>query len=535
MDRRQFLLGAAASGWLSACRRWGLQPELQGEIVGASWQVGHRLQELRKSGAFQGPREPVEVLILGGGIAALTAAWRLSHGGLEDYLVVELEKELGGNSRAAQYACSAAPWGAHYLPLPTRESTVVLRILEEMKLISGFKPGGEAIFDLDQVVHDPDERLFAFGQWQEGLFPRVGASQRELEQWRNFQRDMESWKQRRDRQGRKVFALPVAFSSRQPEYLGLDLLSMAEYLGRQGWDSPRLRWYVDYCCRDDYGTSLEHTSAWAGIHYFASRDSQPEAEFTWPEGNQRLTRHLQSGLAQRQRTRHLILGLRRQGEEWWVDGWDAARECAVGWKSRKVIFALPTFQRPYLLGEPPRPWLSYAPWTVCNLVLSQAPPSAWESEVALCWDNVLYQSPSLGYVVATHQVSSHPGAPTVFTHYRPWSELEPAEARRRLLKRSWGETVQSVMDELVAVHPDLPGVCTRVDVMNLGHAMARPTPGTLWGKPLREAREPFEGLHFAHSDLSGMSIFEEASYHGVRAAQEVLAAEGLLKEDFLRT
>jgi hypothetical protein len=30
-------------------------------------------------------------------------------------------------------------------------------------------------------------------------------------------------------------------------------------------------------------------------------------------------------------------------------------------------------------------------------------------------------------------------------------------------------------------------------------------------------------VHFAHSDLSGLSIIEEAQAHGVRAADQVLA------------
>ncbi len=31
-------------------------------------------------------------------------------------------------------------------------------------------------------------------------------------------------------------------------------------------------------------------------------------------------------------------------------------------------------------------------------------------------------------------------------------------------------------------------------------------------------------MHFAHSDLSGVALFEEAFYHGLRAAEEVLTA-----------
>ena len=45
---------------------------------------------------------------------------------------------------------------------------------------------------------------------------------------------------------------------------------------RPGWRArastdPQLRWYLDYCCRDDYGAGMAQVSAWAGIHYFASR------------------------------------------------------------------------------------------------------------------------------------------------------------------------------------------------------------------------------------------------------------------------
>jgi len=34
-------------------------------------------------------------------------------------------------------------------------------------------------------------------------------------------------------------------------------------------------------------------------------------------------------------------------------------------------------------------------------------------------------------------------------------------------------------------------------------------------------------LHFAHSDLSAYSVFEEAHAHGVRAADQVLSAAGM--------
>jgi hypothetical protein len=38
----------------------------------------------------------------------------------------------------------------------------------------------------------------------------------------------------------------------------------------------------------------------------------------------------------------------------------------------------------------------------------------------------------------------------------------------------------------------------------------------------QRAAEPIGNVHFAHSDLSGFSLFEEAQYRGVAAAEQVL-------------
>jgi hypothetical protein len=56
--------------------------------------------------------------------------------------------------------------------------------------------------------------------------------------------------------------------------------------------------------------------------------------------------------------------------------------------------------------------------------------------------------------------------------------------------------------------------------------MIRPTPGFIWGAARREAARPLGPVHFAHSDLSGLSIFEEAQWRGIAAAEAVLAALG---------
>ncbi|MBX3168699.1 MAG: FAD-dependent oxidoreductase [Candidatus Eremiobacteraeota bacterium] len=527
MKRRLFLQGALSLPWLAGCLSRS-EGGLQGGIVGANFWLGHRLrQPLPRAGT---PRR-VDVLIAGGGVAGLAAAWRLRQAGVENFELLELESEVGGNSRAAHYSESAAPWAAHYLPVPTREATVVRRLLSEMGLLRGGR------LEEAELCHSNEERVFVLGRWEEGIFPKAGASSDDFRQLREFEEHIRNWQKWRDAKGRKAFAIPVAWSSPEPEVRALDQENMADYLTRHGWTSPRLRWYVEYGCRDDYGCSLQNTSAWAGLHYFASRDGggfEPkDMQFVWPEGNHRLVQHLASGLGDRVRTGRLVTRIEASGKRWVVEACDREGRMA-SWSAAGVIFALPTFLRPYLLKEPVRPAFSYAPWTVCNLVLERLPESVAAAGMALSWDNVIYDSPGLGYVVATHQTQSHLQGPSVWTYYRPWAELEPARARQRMLAADWSEVCQQVFAELGPVHPDLREVCRRLEVMQLGHAMVRPSPGFLWSSERREAALPQPGLYYAHSDLSGLSIFEEASYQGVRAAQELLAERGRKGEDFLR-
>jgi hypothetical protein len=58
--------------------------------------------------------------------------------------------------------------------------------------------------------------------------------------------------------------------------------------------------------------------------------------------------------------------------------------------------------------------------------------------------------------------------------------------------------------------------------MRMGHAMIRPAVGSIFSEERRHLARFNERILFANSDLSGISIFEEAQYHGVEAAQKVL-------------
>jgi hypothetical protein len=60
--------------------------------------------------------------------------------------------------------------------------------------------------------------------------------------------------------------------------------------------------------------------------------------------------------------------------------------------------------------------------------------------------------------------------------------------------------------------------------MRMGHAMARPKVGAIFSPERRALAKPLGRILFANSDLSGFSIFEEAQYRGVLAAERLLNA-----------
>jgi hypothetical protein len=135
-------------------------------------------------------------------------------------------------------------------------------------------------------------------------------------------------------------------------------------------------------------------------------------------------------------------------------------------------------------------------------------------------------------VVATHQTLADEG-PTVWTYYRPFAGMDPDAARRQLASTDHATFCDAILSDLGRAHDGLERLVERIDVWRWGHAMIRATPGFIWGPGRSRAAEPFGRVHFAHSDLSGLPLFEEAQFHGVRAAEEVLRARGRVAPSLL--
>jgi len=531
LTRREFILGgfgAVGLGLLGKLSWPGLSNSLgitrakvPGSIVGASSSLGHMLRDGK---SFPIPSQVIEtdVAIIGGGIAGLSAAWKLGKSNIK-CLILELEKNLGGNSQSGENAVSQYPWGAHYVPLPTEESVHVRELFEEIGVIKGYDENKTPIYDEYYLCREPDERLYIYGRWQDGLVPVLGASPTDKAQYKKFFDTMDGFKKAFGADNKKAFAIPLDFSSKDEKYLQYDRISMKEFMQNQGLNSEPLNWYINYCCRDDYGSGYDKISAWAGIHYFASRNgkaanSQSQNVVTWPAGNGWLVNKLKTIISAENKTTALVYSVTKEKHGVSTKYFDPAKNISVEVKSKTAIMAAPHFISARLTGDHIPDSLSYAPWMVANITLDK-PPAGQGTE--LSWDNVIYNSNLLGYVVATHQNLNRVTNETVITYYWPLNHLDPKEARKEALARKYEDWQNIILDELLRVHPELDGKIRNMDVWLWGHGMVRPVPGYIWGEDRKIMNKTKPPIFYAHSDMSGISIFEEAQYHGVKAAEAV--------------
>ena len=520
---------------------------IDGGFSGTTPERGHLLREPWPDRAPDTTRT-VHTLIAGGGIAGLAAARALRLAGHDDFALLELEDHAGGNSRGGAVLGIACPLGAHYLPVPGDDARAVQDFLEELGLRR--RVAGRWQYDERHLCHSPQERLFFKGQWQDGLLPVQGVGTATLAQYRRFAQAVGA-AQRAAR-----YAIPLQKSAFAPVQLAQDAMTFKAWLAAEGLSDPQLLWYLDYCCRDDFGGGIGTVSAWAGLHYFASRHGfhapepgagmgEREADagvLTWPQGNGWLSERLAAPLGDRLHTGRVVHRIEPGRHGVTVDALDVVSGRRERWQARQVVVALQVHVAARVVQPLPAALreraagLRSAPWLVANLRLRA--PLNDRPGAAPSWDNVLYGSAGLGYVDAMHQSLAPVPGPTVLTWYHALGDVPGGRAQ--LLQRPWSHWRDAVLAELGAAHPDLAAKTLRIDITRYGHAMAVPVPGVL--NQIRLQRSSIQRkqlskseysdaliwpdaplLAFAHSDWSGYSVFEEAFTLGHAAGAAIAA------------
>ncbi|MCK6515269.1 FAD-dependent oxidoreductase [Myxococcota bacterium] len=530
LSRRELLLGASALGL--GCTE---TPPPRGPVPVAETLPGlaasaHRLRNGKPQTGVSGV-ERVDLLIVGAGAAGVSAAWRVARAGFRGSVSwLELGDRPGGTAAMGSGPSGEFPLGAHYITLPSPEAAHVRLMLQDLGIIQGFDAEGRPRYRETDLCFDPEERLFYGGRWEPGLWPEAALSADDRAQKAHFDALTGRLTQARGADDRPAFAIPIARSSHDPTLRALAEQSFASFLDAEGLHSPALRAWLRYAARDDFGAELHQISAWAGLHYHCARRPDPATPLgttvlTWPGGNGALIGALLKRVPYTPRLGVLVVSCEPEAEGWRLAALDGSALIEI--QAKAVIMALPVHVVNRLVKRPAPQRAESAPWRVVNLHVDRLPT---QEGVKAAWDSVIWGAEGLGYVTNTHQTGAFGQGPATLTCYEPLSGDSPDASRAILLKERPQDAVDRVLDDLSAAMPGLRDRVVGAEVCPWGHGTAIPAVGLHRVGALDEAARPLPGLSFASADLSGMSLFEEASFHGCRAAEEVLIGLGALPD-----
>lgn len=491
------------------------------KITGTNHVLGHKLW------AKDFPKFSEEIhtkyLIVGGGISGLSACRFLSQNNQNDYLLLEMENRLGGNSSNGQNQFSKFPLGAHYLPLPNKENTELIEFLRDCGIYQGDDENGEPVLDEYQMTFPQQERLFYKNVWQNDIVPQKGIDIKTQKEFDRFFKTMDDFRRKKDAHGKYWFAIPVHDSSIGNDAVKLEKVIFKDWLKEHDYTSEELLWLLDYSCRDDYGLGIDFVSAWAGIHYFAGRKNNwsqkyKDQVFTWPEGNAMLAKHLSKFTNGKHKSGHLVFEV-NINDKVEVLSFDNLTRKTVKIIAEKVLFTGPQFVAERIFSSKKASSFNYVPWLLTTITLK----NEFGGDEELAWDNVIYGSAGLGYIFDQHQNVEQIIGEKVITYYRSFSSNDCKKARRKLYSMKESELKTLVLDDLKKAHPLIEDFILEMDFHKIGHAMIAPVPDQIFGEETQKAKEPIDGkIFFAHTDLSGISIFEEAFYQGLRTAQQMI-------------
>jgi len=521
--RRGFLktlaVGITASAFLQSCKQQ--VEKLLFKVTGTNHILGHRLRTMD----FPKPTKTVNenIVIIGSGISGLSAARWLTLHNETDFKVLELESKMGGNSSFGENKQGKYPVAAHYLPLPNEGNKELIDFLSEEKIISHFNDEQQPVYAEEHLCYDPHERLFIYNYWQEGLIPLYGLNTNDMDFFKRFDQHIHIFKEAKGLDGKFAFDIPMRKSSSDPKFRALDEITFEKWLVTNHLKNDHLYTHLNYCCKDDYGVGIDKVSAWAGLHYFCARKNKNNTVLTWPEGNGYLMTLLGKHAVQQISYEQLVYKVFHVDHKVHIYVYDAKTKSSYKIIANKALLATPQYINGYLMEE--RKQLSknfnYAPWLTATLTVNKFPIG---EGAPLSWDNVIYNGFGLGYIFNQHQsLSAQHTSPFSITYYAALCEKDLVAERKQLLSWSNEKWKTMVLNDLEKAHYKISEHVTEIELHKKGHGMISPFPNFIFSNALKLAQQPIANkIFFAHSDLSGISIFEEAFDQGIRAAKQIL-------------
>ena len=287
-------------------------------------------------------------------------------------------------------------------------------------------------------------------EWHAGLYPRAGASPRRPRAALPVRaRDARASPRCRDAKGRRAFAVPTRRSSDDAELHRPRPDLDARVARANGFTSQRLRWFVEYACRDDFGGEPRRDLG-VGRHPLlrlaparatdAGRGAGAVPDLARGE---RPARRTTSRSPPRGRivTGALVFDVvpRRREARPSSSGTSTPRRTRSSPSRRAhAVCALPKFAAAHVLAPwreaPPGvpPAFEYAPWLVANVTLSGAAEGAGRSRSRGTTSSTTRRRSATSSRRTRRARSGRDHGPTVLTYYHAFAGEEAKAAREKL-------------------------------------------------------------------------------------------------------
>lgn len=477
---------------------WGAQaqavlPQAFDEVD--HFDVAHRVRDGWKTPVPE-PSAACEVVIVGGGISALTAAWRLAD---RKIMLLEKEAETGGNSRAREFAGCRYALGAFMNQGPMAPFEEFFRDLN-VPLVE--VPGrNHAWAGAGRMVRDP----LGAGL---GQLPFAVREIKALEQATAL---LHRYQPRTAGAHQGIF-FPRAENSEALRALDRTTL-WAEYerlgLGTQG------RNFYDALISARVGDSGEMLSAWMGSYLLSSAVAR---NYTAPGGHavfsQALRRRIPANVV---RTGFTVTRVAQRPEgKVWVTGSRADGQVETI-EAETAILGVPKFYcmrmveglahaRPNALSQ-----FTYNAYLVAQVFLRERIDVPFET----CAPGNFAR-----FIVAPDQLpgNARSDGGGLLTIYIPYPRTA---GRERLFSADAKMLAERIVRDVESVFPAARGKVETVTLYRWGHPMLTTRPGM--DDALEQARESFGRVAFAHSDSFGITGLYSAIWTGMNAEAEARA------------
>jgi protoporphyrinogen/coproporphyrinogen III oxidase len=489
-NRRDFIkfvvAGAVTAGCpidlsLVAAQAGDAQKNHPADVDGEDNRICH---QVRDGKIFTRPASSArhDVVIVGGGVSGLTAAYRLQH---RDFLLLEKEPHWGGNAYAMDYEGSVYATGSAFLTKDEHAYPFSKEI--------GLEP---------LPVNSPDASIIhgelVLDTWGEGL-SKLPYSESIREGFKKFKKEMLAIDV--EKRGKELFNKPFS-----------DFL--------KGYPAELKQWWDNFG-PSNWGATSEDTAAALAIGTLREMadESGTDDRYTWPGGLGAITKKL-AGILQAKYKERMVAGATTVAV---VSEKEAVQVTyMVGGElktvtAKAVIMATPKFiTRRIVDGLPEKQsdamhQIRYIPYPVVNLIFDK--PVFNHGYDTWCPGNAFTD-----FVVADWVIQKQPGYRQKFNILSCYAPLREQDRGQLLNETGARNIAANVLTDFQKLMPGFNVDPLEVHIYRRGHPLYMSTPG-LYTQVQPLVRHPMDRVFFANTDSEGP---ESTTNEGIRAAQRAV-------------